>query len=108
MNQMISLNKERERAIQMIMKRLSGYLTEKRVEIYLAECSTQELPYEHEAIGVEQLRMAHAKLDNLKAEVQDYLRVVNLGTIEDTRVTYVSTKLEASEFKKIMAVLKQY
>lgn len=52
--------------------------------------------------------MALAKLDDLKAEVQDDLREVNLGTIEDPWVTYISTKLEASEFEKVMIVLKQY
>lgn len=68
----------------MAIKRLLGYLTEKkRVEMYLIECSTQELPYELEAIRVEQLRTAPTKLDDLKAEVQDDLREVNLGTTED-------------------------
>lgn len=92
----------------MAMKRLSGYLIEKKVEMYLVEYRTQELLYKHEAIGVEQLRTAPAKLDDLKAKVQDYLREVNLGTTEDPRIMYVSTKLEASEFEKIMIVLKQY
>lgn len=105
---MTSLNKERERVIQMAIKTLSRYMTEKIVEMYLIECSTQEFPYKHEAIGVEQLRTAPAKLDDSKAEVQDDLREVNLGTTEDPPVTYVGTKLEASEFEKITTVLKQY
>lgn len=51
--------------------------------MYLVDCSTQVLPYEHGVVGVEQLRTAPTKLDDLKAEVQDELREVNLGTIED-------------------------
>lgn len=93
---MTSLSKEREADIQMARKRLLGYLTEKRVEMYLTECTTQESPHEHAVIRVKQLRTALAKLDDLKVKVQDDLREVNLGTTEDPSVTYVSAKLEAS------------
>lgn len=55
--------------------------------MYLADYNTQELPNEHDAVGVEHLKIAPIKLDDLKAKVQDELREVNLGTIEDPRVT---------------------
>lgn len=63
---MTNPNKGKQGAIQMTIKRLSGYLTEKRVEMYLTECNTQELCYEHDVVGVEQLRTAPAKLNDLK------------------------------------------
>lgn len=52
--------------------------------------------------------MPPAKLDDLKAEVQDDLKEVNLGSTEDPRITYVSVKLEVPNFEKITTVLMQY
>lgn len=62
------------KVIQMAMKRLSGDLTKRKIEMYLTECITSKSPYELEAIRVKQLSMAPTKLDDLKAKVQDDLR----------------------------------
>lgn len=105
---MTSSVKEKENAIQMAMKRLSGYLAERKFEMYLTECISLEDTNEHEVIGVKELNMPLAKLDDLKAEVQDDLKELNLGSTEAPCIIYISAKLKSSEYERMKAVLKQY
>ncbi|XP_059668842.1 uncharacterized protein LOC132313924 [Cornus florida] len=52
-----------------------------------------------DAIQLTDLKVAPTKLDDLKAEVQDPLLEVNLGTKQDPRPTYISLSRELVEHK---------
>ncbi|KAG6467747.1 hypothetical protein ZIOFF_074394 (mitochondrion) [Zingiber officinale] len=56
----------------------------------------------------EELEAAPAKLDDLKAEVQDPLLEVNLGTEEEPRPTFVSQLLEPAVQLRIIEFIKEY
>jgi hypothetical protein len=47
-------------------------------------------------------------MDDIKEEVQDPFVEVNLGTKEDSRITFVSGHLGPEEFNKMMMILKEY
>ncbi|GKV18516.1 hypothetical protein SLEP1_g28883 [Rubroshorea leprosula] len=59
-------------------------------------------------ITLEELDMAPAKLDDLKAEVQDPLEEVNLGTEADPKITFISDSLEPCLHDKIINISRDY
>ena len=59
-------------------------------------------------IGLNSLSKAPIQMDDLKAEVQDPLIEVNLGTKEEKRVTYISSHLTQEQFNEVLAVVKRF
>ena len=59
-------------------------------------------------IGLNSLSKAPIQMDDLKAEVQDPLIEVNLGTEEEKKVTYISSHLTQEQFNEVLAVMKRF
>lgn len=93
---MTDKNKE---TINEALERWSTHLAEETAwidedEINLIEC-LREGP-EEDLLEIEELDPAPAKIDDFKAEVQDPLIEVNLGTAEEHRPVYISGLMEPS------------
>jgi hypothetical protein len=100
---------KKKEAIDLALRKLVGYVIEKRLEqnSQFAECSIQ--PRNGQGImGQEQISTHPIRMDDIKEEVQDPLIEINLGTKEDPRVTFVSGHLGPEEFNKITMILKEY
>ncbi|GKV46004.1 hypothetical protein SLEP1_g53027 [Rubroshorea leprosula] len=101
--------KEKKEAVEEIKRKLAAYLAEKRICV-----DRSEVVYEGEEedfkdqITLEELDLAPAKLDDLKAEVQDPLEEVNLGTEVDPKITFISSSLEPCLHDKIINILHEY
>ena len=80
-------NTKKMEDINLALRKLVGYVTEKRLEqnSQFAECISQP---ENDQVIIGQKEII--KMDDIKEEVQDPLIEVNLGTKEDPRVTFVS------------------
>ena len=103
------INIKKKEAIDLALRKLVGYITEKRLEqnSQFAECNIQ--PRNGQGLmGQEQISTHPIKMDNIKKEVQDPLIEVNLGTKEDLQVTFLSGHLGPEEFNKIVMILKKY
>uniref|UniRef100_A0A2N9EX14 Uncharacterized protein n=1 Tax=Fagus sylvatica TaxID=28930 RepID=A0A2N9EX14_FAGSY len=72
-----------------------------------AECNIQPKNGQ-EIMGQEQISTHPIRMDDIKEEVQDPLIEVNLGTKEDSWVTFVNGHLGPEEFNKITIILKKY
>ena len=59
-------------------------------------------------IGLNSLSKAPIQMDDLKAEVQDPLIEVNLGTKEEKKVMYISSHLTQEQFDEVLAVVKKF
>ena len=59
-------------------------------------------------IGLNSLSKAPIQMDDLKAEVQDPLIEVNLGTEEEKKVMYISSHLTQEQFDEVLAVVKKF
>ena len=59
-------------------------------------------------IGLNSLSKAPIQMDDLKAEVQDPLIEVNLGTEEEKKVTYISSHLTQEQFNEVLVVVKRF
>ncbi|GKV20231.1 hypothetical protein SLEP1_g30388 [Rubroshorea leprosula] len=100
---------QKKEAVEEIKRKLAAYLAEKRIYV-----DRSEVVYEGEEddskdqITLEELDLALAKLDDLKAEVQDPLEEVNLGTEADLKITFISDSLEPCLRDKIISILHEY
>ncbi|GKV34003.1 hypothetical protein SLEP1_g42432 [Rubroshorea leprosula] len=100
---------QKKEAVEEIKRKLAAYLAEKRICV-----DRSEVVYEGEEedlkdqITLEELDLALAKLDDLKAEVQDPLEEVNMGTEADPKITFISGSLEPCLHDKIIAILHEY
>ncbi|GKV34835.1 hypothetical protein SLEP1_g43177 [Rubroshorea leprosula] len=100
---------QKKEAVEEIKRKLAAYLAEKRICV-----DRSEVVYEGEEedlkdqITLEELDLAPAKLDDLKAEVQDPLEEVNLGTEADPKITFISGSLEPCLHDKIITILHEY
>ncbi|GKV48632.1 hypothetical protein SLEP1_g55430 [Rubroshorea leprosula] len=75
------LGTEKEKAVLEITKKLAAYFAEKAVQVDRSEIVHEgEEPDQGDKITLEELDLAPAKLDDLKAEVQDPLEEINLGS----------------------------
>ncbi|GKV39170.1 hypothetical protein SLEP1_g46978 [Rubroshorea leprosula] len=75
------LRQEREKAVLEIIKKLVAYFAEKAVQVDRSEIVHEgEEADQGDEITLEELDLAPAKLDDLKAEVQDPLEEINLGS----------------------------
>ena len=59
-------------------------------------------------IGLNSLSKAPIQMDDLKAEVQDPLIEVTLGTEEEKKVTYISSHLTQEQFNEVLVVVKRF
>ncbi|GKV42187.1 hypothetical protein SLEP1_g49624 [Rubroshorea leprosula] len=59
-------------------------------------------------ITLEELDLAQAKLDDLKAEVQDPLEEINLGSESEPKVTFISGSLELQTRDQIVRLLHEF
>ncbi|GKV05136.1 hypothetical protein SLEP1_g17178 [Rubroshorea leprosula] len=59
-------------------------------------------------ITLEELDLAPAKLDDLKAEVQDLLEEINLGSESEPKVTFVSGSLEPQTRDQVVRLLHEF
>ena len=84
-------NTKKMEDINLALRKLVGYVTEKRLEqnSQFAECISQP-KNDQVIIGQKEISIHPIKMDDIKEEVQDPLIEVNLGTKEDPRVTFVS------------------
>ncbi|KAG6467719.1 hypothetical protein ZIOFF_074359 (mitochondrion) [Zingiber officinale] len=90
----------------LIVRRLAAYQAEKRMaaaSVEVVDCESAE-----DEIEFAELEMAPAKLDDLRAEVQDALEEVNLGTESDRRMTFISKNLEPELKKRLIRLLHTY
>ncbi|GKU93239.1 hypothetical protein SLEP1_g6847 [Rubroshorea leprosula] len=100
---------KKKEAVEEIKRKLAAYLAEKQICV-----DRFEVIYEGEEedlkdqITLEELDLAPAKLDDLKAEVQDPLEEVNLGTEADPKITFISGSLEPCLHDKIINILREY
>ena len=105
-----NIEKERYKAIETLKKKLIIYLVEKKLRfgsaINKAECIMEDVA--EEEIKFEELRPAHLKMDDSKAEGQDPLIEVNLGTKEEPRPTFVSGLLELKLKAEIIELLVEF
>lgn len=102
-------NKDRMEAVQATIRKWMVYMAERRLAINWTvfegdEEDSATLP----EIGLDDLQSAPAKMEDVKADVQDPLMEVNLGTQEEHRITYISQVLEPGMREQIFQLLKQY
>jgi hypothetical protein len=102
-------NIKKNEAIDLALRKLVGYVTEKRLErnSQFAKCDIQPKNGQR-IVGQEQISTQPIRMDDIKEEVQDPLVEVNLGTKEDPRVTFVSGHLGLEEFNKVTTIVKKY
>ena len=100
---------KKKEAIDLALRKLVGYVTEKRLEqnSQFAEYNIQPKNGQG-SMGQEQISTHPIRMDDIKEEVQDPLVEVNLGTKEDPRVTFVNGHLGSEEFNKMTIILKKY
>ncbi|GKU90775.1 hypothetical protein SLEP1_g4728 [Rubroshorea leprosula] len=76
-----AVEEEREKAVLEITKKLAAYFAKKAVQVDRSEIVHEgEEADQGDEITLEELDLAPAKLDDLKAEVQDPLEEINLGS----------------------------
>lgn len=98
------LSKEKKAAVDAIVRRLAAYQAEKRMaaaSVEVVDCESAE-----DEIEFAELEMAPAKLDDLRAEVQDALEEVNLGTESGRRITFISPNLEPELKERLIRLLR--
>ena len=107
-----SLTPRKLRAIKLAEDKVISYILENKIEqsMFLAERVLEEEKDigNQVKIGLNSLSKALIQIDDLKAEVQDPLIEVNLGTEEEKRVTYISSHLTQEQFNEVLAVLKRF
>ena len=91
------------------MKLLSAYLIEEviRRREDMATPST-DVAINSNEITLEELDRAPVKLEDVKAEVQDPLLEINLGTDGSFKPTYISKFLSEEDKVRMIAILKEY
>lgn len=80
--------------VDAIVRMLASYQAEKRAAEASVGLVDAESVGKEDEIELAELDMAPAKLDDLKAEVQDALEEINLGTESDRKVTFIRKNLE--------------
>ncbi|GKV51961.1 hypothetical protein SLEP1_g58574 [Rubroshorea leprosula] len=100
---------QKKEVVEEIKRKLATYLAEKRICIDRFEVIYEgEEDNSKDQITLEELDLAPAKLDDLKAEVQDPLEEVNLCTEVDSKITFISDSLEPCLCDKIISILHEY
>ncbi|GKV21983.1 hypothetical protein SLEP1_g31893 [Rubroshorea leprosula] len=103
------VEEEREKAVLEITKKLAAYFAEKAVQVDRFEIVHEgEEADRGDEITLEELDLASAKLDDLKAEVQDLLEEINLGSESEPKVTFISGSLEPQTRDQIVRLLHEF
>ena len=55
-----------------------------------------ELVEDEEAIQIEDLEKSPPKMEDNKPQVHDHMKEVNLGTMEEPKITYISSLLPSN------------
>lgn len=111
-----TMKEHKKTAIRQAVKKVLAYMAEQVVKENQEE-STEiaEFKVEDEGIGfnkiplkMEDLETAPAKMDDMRAEVQDPLEEINLGIVKQPRPTYISS-LPTKELRaEIIELLKEF
>ncbi|GKV34366.1 hypothetical protein SLEP1_g42743 [Rubroshorea leprosula] len=100
---------EKEKAVLEITKKLAAYFAEKAVQVDRSEIVHEGEEVDRgDEITLEELDLAPAKLDDLKAEVQDPLEEINLGSESEPKVTFISGSLEPQTRDQIVRLLHEF
>ena len=111
---------EKEKALKAFVARIAAYMLEKRLmrldesseglTVNTTECIYEEedLDVDQDVIRLEDLETAPAKLDDLKADVQDPLEEVNLGEEGQFKPVYVSELLPNDVKEKFVKLLHEF
>ncbi|GKV12837.1 hypothetical protein SLEP1_g23931 [Rubroshorea leprosula] len=103
------ISKERREAVSEILKKLAAYFAERNTEPNLSEVVHEGEEDTHtDGITMEELDLAPAKLDDLRANVQDPLKKVNLGTEAEPRITFFSGLLPPEMRDKIICLPHEF
>ena len=68
----------------------------------------EELDEEKEEIQIEDLEQAPSKMEDNKPQVHDPMEEVNLGTVEEPRITYISSLLSTKLKEHIISLLQEF
>ena len=60
---------------------------------------------EDEEIQMEDLEQVHPKFEDTQPQVHDPMEEVNLGTVEESKITYISSLLPSDLKEGIIAIL---
>lgn len=111
---------EREMALRAMTARISSFLLEEKLiklheeeeaaSTNAAEFISEEegLPEDTDVIRMEDLDAAPAKLDDLKADVQDPLEEINLGDVDRPRPVFVNQLLPDDVKAKFIQLLNEF
>ncbi|GKV49877.1 hypothetical protein SLEP1_g56600 [Rubroshorea leprosula] len=103
------LRQEKQKAVLEITKKLAAYFVEKAVQVDRSEIVHEGKKEDQgDEVTLEELDLAPAKLDDLKAEVQDSLEEINLGSKSEPRVTFISGSLEPQTRDEIVRLLHEF
>ncbi|GKV17163.1 hypothetical protein SLEP1_g27699 [Rubroshorea leprosula] len=92
-----------------ITKKLTAYFAEKAVQVDRSKIVHEgEEADQGDEITLEELDLAPAKLDDLKAEVQDPLEEINLGSENEPKVTFISGSLKPQTRDQIVKLLHEF
>ncbi|GKU86461.1 hypothetical protein SLEP1_g981 [Rubroshorea leprosula] len=92
-----------------ITKKLAAYFAEKAVQVDRSEIVHESEEADRgDEITLEELDLAPAKLDDLKAEVQDPLEEINLASESEPKVTFISGSLEPQTRDEIVRLLHEF
>ena len=92
--------------IQQTMERIKE---ENFQDTYEAEMIFEEDVYEeYEEIQMEDLEQAPYKFEDTQPQVHDPMKEVNLNTVEEPRITYISSLLPSDLKEEIIAILQEF
>ena len=89
-------------------------VTEKFTEEQFQDICGAEVIYEEESneeeeeIQIEDLAQALPKMEDNKPQVYDPMEEVNLGTVEEPRITYISSLLSTNLKEQIISLLWEF
>ena len=68
----------------------------------------EELDEEEEEIQIDDLEQASPKMEDNKPQVHDHMKGVNLDTMEEPRITYISYLLSTNLKEHIISLLEEF
>ena len=68
----------------------------------------EESNEDEEEIQIEDLAQALPKMEDNKPQVHDPMEEVNLGTVEEPRITYISSLLSTNLKEQIISLLQEF
>ena len=105
---------EKERASIAIFKMKMQEIVEMIEEKHFQDTCGAEMIFEEdvyeedEEIQMEDLEQAPPKFEDTQPQVQDPIEEVNLGTVEESRITYISSLLPSNLKEGIISILWEF